>query len=612
MPAIDPTFQMWATFALIIVALGLYMVERIAIELTSLGVICVLLLLYYVFPLPGPDGGNLLGPERLLAGFANPALLTVVALLVIGQGLARTGILDQAALLVFARGGSAWRSITIVLVTVLAVSAFLNNIPVVVIFIPIMQALSERLGRSASGLMMPLSFAAILGGMTTLIGSSTNLLVSGSLVDLGLPPLGFFDFTVPGMVMAAAGIVYVVLVVPRLLPDRASLASELVGSSGKQFIAQVAVAPNSKLIGESAVAGFFPRLRDITVRMIQRREHAVVPPFEDFVIRPGDVLVLAATRKALTEALQSDRGLLGAEADGAADDIETHRPAGQVLAEVMVTPASRMIGQNLEQIGFRYKFNCIVLGLQRRSRMIRARVSEIRLEAGDVLLIQGPAEDIHALRGNPDVLLMEWSATDLPSPYHARRAILIFLAVIATAATGLLPIVVSALSGAAAMIAVGCLNIRQAARAIDRNVVMTIAAALALGVALQESGGAAFLADGLVEQLAGAKPSVVLSAFFLLVALLSNVISTKACAVLFTPVAVGIAGGLGVDPTPFAIAVVFGANCSFASPIGYQTNILVMGPGHYRFADFVRAGLPLVFVLWITFTLFVPGYYGLD
>ena len=243
MPAIDPTFQMWATFALIVVALGLYMVERVTIELTSLGVICVLLLLYFFFPLPGPDGENLLSPARLLAGFANPALLTVVALLVIGQGLARTGILDQAALLVFARGGSAWRSIAIVLVTVLVVSAFLNNIPVVVIFIPIMRALSERLGRSASGLMMPLSFAAILGGMTTLIGSSTNLLVSGSLVDLGLPPLGFFDFTVPGTVMAAAGIVYVVLVVPRLLPDRASLASELVGSGGKQFAATMCSPP---------------------------------------------------------------------------------------------------------------------------------------------------------------------------------------------------------------------------------------------------------------------------------------------------------------------------------------------------------------------------------
>ena len=277
----------------------------------------------------------------------------------------------------------------------------------------------------------------------------------------------------------------------------------------------------------------------------------------------------------------------------------------------MVAPASRFIGLTLSQIGFRYKTHCIVLGMERRSRMMRSRVTDIRLEAGDVLLIQGQPDDVHHLKTLRDVVLMEWSAEELPALDHAKRATLIFLGVVVSAAAGFLPIVVSALCGAAAMVVVGVLNIGQAFRAVDPKIVTTIGAALALGVALQETGGAAYLAGGLLQLFAGAAPAVLLSFFFLLVAGLSNVISTKTCAVLFTPIAVDMALGLNISPVPFAVAVVFAANCSFASPLGYQTNLLVMGPGHYKFTDFSRAGLPLIIILWIVFSLFAPWYYGL-
>jgi di/tricarboxylate transporter len=277
----------------------------------------------------------------------------------------------------------------------------------------------------------------------------------------------------------------------------------------------------------------------------------------------------------------------------------------------MVAPASRFIGLTLSQIGFRYKTHCIVLGMERRSRMMRSRVTDIRLEAGDVLLIQGQPDDVHHLKTLRDVVLMEWSAEELPALDHAKRATLIFLGVVVSAAAGFLPIVVSALCGAAAMVVVGVLNIGQAFRAVDPKIVTTIGAALALGVALQETGGAAYLAGGLLQLFAGAAPAVLLSFFFLLVAGLSNVISTKTSAVLFTPIAVDMALALGISPVPFAVAVVFAANCSFASPLGYQTNLLVMGPGHYKFTDFARAGLPLIVVLWLVFSLFAPWYYGL-
>ena len=620
MVPIDPSVQMWATFAVILAALALYLVERVPMEVTSLGVLCALMVMFHLMPVTNADGVNLLRAERLIQGFANPALLTVLGLLVIGEALVRTGTLDTAANLVYRlSGGSALAAIIVSLVFVLAISAFLNNIPVVVIFIPIMQTLSERIGRSPSKVMIPLSFAAVLGGMTTLIGSSTNLLVSSALIELGERPFGFFDFSVPGVAIALIGLGYVILVAPRLLTDRAAMAATLTGTeggAGKQFVAQIEITPDSPLLGERAVGGFFKSLSHMTVKMVQREEHAFLPPFDDIALLQGDILVVAATRKVITEALSRNIAMLYPDLrDGRSpeeDEDSRWRDGNQSLAEVMVTPASAMIGRNLEQIGFRYQHHCIVLGIQRRARMIRERMTEIRLEAGDVLLIQGPPDDITALRHNRDVVLMEWSAKDLPHRRRARRAALIFVAVVVAAASGLLPIVTAAVGGAAAMIAVGALNIRQAGRAMDRQIIIMIPAALALGLAMQETGGAKYLSDLVTGNLMGAGPIAVLSGFFLLVAILANLISTKACAVLFTPIAVGIADGLNLDdPVPFAVAVVFAANCSFASPIGYQTNLLVMAPGHYKFVDFIRAGAPLIIVMWLAFTAVVPLYYGL-
>jgi di/tricarboxylate transporter len=582
-------FQMTAVFVLIAAALVLYATEKLSFELTSLAVICALLLLFHFVPVPGPDGFNRMGPERVLSGFANPALITVLALLVIGDGLSRTGALGQGAwLLLRAMRGHAAASIGLALVTVLAVSAFLNNIPVVVIFIPIMQALAEKLGQGAGRYMMPLSFAAILGGMTTLIGSSTNLLVSGMLLELGERPFG---------------------------PDReAPLGTMPV--SGRQFVAQIRVAEDSKLVGAESNLGVFPALPDITVLMIQRGERTVMPPFEDIALAAGDIVVVAATRRTLTDTLKNDSRLLHPDipeppAEPDRDDEERWTTGGQTLAEVMVPPGSPMVGRTLERIGFRYRHHCIVLGIERRSRMLRRRITEIALEAGDVLLIQGRNDDVLALRGNRDVLLMEWSAAVLPELHYAKRAGVIFLCVVGAAASGALPIVVAAATGAAAMVLSGALSMREAVRAIDFQIILTIAAALALGAAMQETGGADFLAGMLLGFLQGASPTVILSAFFLLVGGLANIISTKATAVLFTPIAIGIAHGLGLPAEAFAVAVVFAANCSFASPIGYQTNLLVMVPGRYRFIDFVKAGGPLLIIIWIAFTLFAPWYYGL-
>jgi len=580
-------------------------------------IICILMVFFYAFPLVGEHGENPMGVERILHGFANSALLTVLALLVVGQGMVRTGVLEFGAQFVLKIGrGHMLLTFLMVLVIVTSSSAFLNNIPVVVIFIPIMQTMAAKMGRPASKLMMPLSFAAVLGGMTTLIGSGTNLLVTSAMIELNVTPFEFFEFTVPGIVMAVAGLAYILLIAPLLLPSREGSGEGGEAAGGRQFIAEIMVAHDSSLIGQKPLGGIFKGLPDITVRAIKRGyDDPMLPPFEDYEVASGDVLIVAATRKTLYEALTRNPGLLTEEVpdiiDQATGKQKPWKDGEHMLAEVMVTPASRMIGQTLNQIDFHFRTHCLVAGVQRRSRMIRSRMTDIRLAAGDVLLVQGHPKDVNALRAERDMVLIEWSAEEMPKQTHARRATSIFVLVVLAAASGLLPIVVAAMAGAVAMVLTGVMNLKQATQAVDSKVITTIVAALALGAAMQETGGAAYLAGLMLHALGDSGPAVALSAFFLLVAVLANLISAKTTAVLFTPIGIGIAKALGIDPVIFAVAVVFAANCAFATPIAYQTSLLVMGPGHYKFSDFIKAGTPLVFLLWLVFSFFAPWYYGI-
>ncbi len=617
MEIVGSVYHIWAVFALIAVAIFAFANEQVELEISSIGVIAALLLLFHFYPLVDTTGKNLLTPTQILAGIADPALITVLSLLVVGQGIVRTGALEQPIRrLVTLRRHHPILAIAVVLFAVLVISAFMNNTPVVVIFIPLMTALAERMHRSTSTLMIPLSYASILGGMTTLIGSSTNLLVMAAATQAGQPKIDFFDFTIPGAVLAFFGLIYALVVIPRILPDRASMKGEVVDISGKQFIVQMEVAPDSPLVGEEAVAGQFPSLRNITIRFIQRGEHVLLPPFDGITLKPADAVVFAGTRKSITETFSDNpqilQGFLEPDSPNAEAVEELGNVQEQTLAEAVVAPASRMIGRALYQISFHYRTRCVVVGIQRRSRMIRtSRMTDIRLEAGDVLLILGNRSDIMRLRNNPDVLLMEWSTRELPATALAWRARLIFGAVVVCAATGLLPIVVAAVCGAVAMVVSGCLNVYQASRSIDRRILLLIGAALGLGAAMQATGGAGYLAHGVLTLMMGAGPTVILSAFFLLVAIFTLNLRNNAGDVQFTPIGISIAQELGVDPMVFVFAVIFAANCSFATPMGYQTNLLVMGPGHYKFADFFKAGAPLVLLLWIIFSLFAPFYYGL-
>jgi di/tricarboxylate transporter len=598
---------MWLTLALTAGTIVAYAVDRFAVELVALSVLCALLLLFELAPL-ATGAPPTLAPEAILAGFANPALVTVIALLVIGQGMINTGVLDGiAGLLVRLGRDSFHRSLAFSLASVGALSGFLNNTPVVVILLPVLRNLAAGYRRPPSAVMMPLSFTAILGGMATLIGSSSNLLVAGAWAGAGMTPIGFFDITLPGLILALVGLAYVLLL-PALLPGRSRPDST---DQARQFVAELDLGPQSPLIGARSESGSFKGLDDVTVRLIQREDQVFLPPFGQVELAAGDVLIVAATRNRLTALLAADTGRM-LPPPAAGKSARQLGPKGDLmLAEVMVKPASRMIGQTIELTNFPARTRCAVLGVQRRARMVRARLGELRLEAGDVLLLIGPHAALTRLRNDLDVILMEWSTAEMPVPRQAPLAGAIFLGVILAAAFDLLPIVIAAVTGAVALIGAGCLNIRQAARAVDRKIVLVIASSLALGAALEATGGAAYVAGLVLGLTAGASPGVVLSVFFLLIAALTNILSNNACAVLFTPIAVQLASALESAPLPFALAVIFAANCSFATPISYQTNLLVMGPGRYRFADFLLAGLPLIFLLWLTFSMVVPWLYAL-
>ena len=604
------TFEMMFLFSLIVGALFCYANEKIPMEITALGVVLILLFFFHFFPIIDQEGSNLLPSSKILSGFANPAMLTVLALLVVGQGVVKTGILEIFSRYVLALSmGKLWIATLISLITVLLISAFLNNIPVVIIFIPIMQGIAQRFHIPASKLLMPLSFVAVVGGMTTLVGSGTNLLVSNALIEAGFEGFTFFEFTLPGLLLAGTGLAYVTIVAPKFLPHRTSLSHRMRERLDQHFMAEISINAGSRLIGQSLGVRMFHELPDINVRMINRLGKTILPPFTGLKLREGDVIALSAARDDLTKLMDSGYGLIPAE--GYRTNPNSHKKSDQIVVEMMVTPSSSLVDNTIGRTGFEYRHNCQVMGIQHHAHMIRSRMGQAKLAAGDLLLVKCDTETLRGLREDLDVVLVEFSVEELPNLKSAHVSIFIFLSVVLSAAFGLVPIVISSFFGALAMVVTNVITLQQAARALDLKVITTIAAALALGVAMEATGAATYLANLILSFTGTASPRVVLSTFFLMVALMSNIISTKTCAVLFAPIGLHIGAEIGIDPRIFAITIVFAANCAFATPFAYQTSLLVMGPGSYHFKDFLKVGSPLVILIWLVYSAFIPWYYGL-
>ncbi len=611
---------MWIMVFLTFLVIVMFAWEKFSIEMTSLGIMGLLLMIGQIFPLLDETGRNVLNPGKLLAGFANPSLFAVLSLLVIGQAILQAQALNPI-IKMFLRSPPKFALIgfVVILVGVMVFSGIMNNTPLVILAIPIMQALASGMKVPNSRVMIPLSYAAILGGMVTLIGSSTNLLVSSALVEIGQEPFSFFEFSKPGSIIAGVGLIYVVFILPYLVPERSPSGKNYFGKV-KQFVAELDIEPKSKLIGERFDNGKFKSLPDVSVRLIQRAGNIILPPFENYSIQANDIMVVAGTRDDLIELMGKHPGfILVSDRDEKAemiklndgDDVsDDHHADTRVLSEIMIAPGSKLIDQELDDLEFYQRFGFLVLGVQRRARMMRRRIGKICLENSDTLLVLGTPHSINNLQSNRDFIVMAGTTHDMPTRKKAPIALSIFSLTVGSAALGLLTIPAAAFAGAVVMIFTRCLNIRQAIRAIDRKIYLLIGTVLGLGYALQVTGGAAQIAESILAFDLTNDPFMAAAILFIFVAILTNILTNNACAILFTPIAVSLAEATGVDPKIFALGILFAANCSFATPIGYQTNLLVMGPGHYKFVDFFRAGIPLVLVIWITYCILLKMYYG--
>lgn len=610
MQPIPPDAHGIAVLALTVVALLLFTRDDIPLESSSLAILILLTAGFQVFPYT-KDGEVVLGPIDFYAGFGNEALVAICVLMMVGKALETTGALQPLANVV----GRAWSTMPVLalLMTLVAgaiLSAFMNNTPIVVLLMPILVGASLRSKFPVSGVMLPMGLATIIGGMSTTIGTSTNLLVVGIAHDMGQHQFGLFEWVVPVAVVGGFGLLFLWLVAPRLLPDRTP---PMADTSPRIFSAQLHVKEGGFADGKTLSEVLAKAHGTLRIEKIQRTESLFLAKLPSVKLQPGDRLFV----KDSPENLKHYEQLLGATLFNISDiehpvDEETPLIAeGQQLAEVVVTRGSPLHLRSLAAASFSTSYGLLPLAVHRArapSSQVTGDLNLIRLRAGDVLLVQGTREAISNLKESGSMLVLD-GTTNLPQTHHAKRALSIMGFVVLAAALGIMPISVSALIGLGLMIATGCLAWRDAVNALSIPVVMIIVVALALGKALLGTGMAAFIAVSFVNAASGLPAPVILSAFMLLMTIMTNIVSNNAAAAIGTPIGISIAQQLGVSPEPFILAVLFGANMSFATPYGYQTNLLVMTAGGYKFADFLRVGIPLTLIMWLGFSLVLPWLY---
>lgn len=601
-----------AVLLLTVVALFLFTRDRIPLESSSLTILILLVAGFTVFPYTR-DGEVVVAASDFFAGFGNEALVAISALMMVGKALETTGALQPLAHVV----SRAWSSRPILallttLISAAVLSAFMNNTPIVVLLMPILVGASLRARFPVSGVMMPMGLATIIGGMSTTIGTSTNLLVVGISEDLGLHEFTMFEWVLPVAIVGGAGILFLWLVAPRLLPDRTP---PLADTSPRIFSGQLNIKEGGFADGATLSAALAKAEGNMRVDKIQRSESLFLAKLPSVVLQPGDRLFVKDT----PENLKFYEQVLGATLFNVSDDAHPVdedtplRAEGQQLAEIVITRGSPLHLRNLAAARFTANYGLMPLALH-RARMPSAQVTgdlnQIRLRAGDVLLVQGTRDAISSLRDSGSILVLD-GTTDLPHTHRAKRALIIMGLVIFVAAIGIMPISVSAVAGLGLMIATGCLNWRDAASALSIPVIMIIVTSLALGKALMGTGTAAYLAMSFVDATSALPSAVILSAFMLLMTIMTNIVSNNAAAVIGTPIAIGVAQQLGAPVEPFILAVLFGANMSFATPYGYQTNLLILSAGGYKFSDFLRVGIPLTIIMWVGFSVVLPVIYNI-
>jgi len=542
-------------------------------------------------------------PFEVFAGFSNQGMLTVAALFIVAAGLRETGVLDAVGGRILGRTQTANGAMLRMTAPVVGMSAFLNNTPVVGLFMPIVTDWCRKHQISPSSLLIPLSYLAILGGTCTLIGTSTNLVVNGLMIKEGLPSMSLFELGYVGLPYAAIGLLYLLLIGRRLLPDRKDLLEQL-GESPREFLVDMQIQPGCRLIGQRIQDAGLRRLPGLFLIEITRGDQIIAPVDPDQILREGDYLTFTGVVTTIVD-LERIAGLVPI----ADEAYEAHSVAqrGRRLCEAVISNTSPLIGKTIRDANFRAAYNAAIVAVHRGGSRLKGRIGDIVLRAGDTLLLQTGPHFVSAHRNNPDFYLV--SRVEEARPVRHDRAsvsTLLLLGLIALMMSGYVPIVLAAFLAAGLMIATRCISPADARQSIDWQTLITIASALGIAQALQKTGAAEVIAHHIFGITEGLGPRGALAAVYLATMIFTELITNNAAAALIFPFAMALAAEGGFDPRPFAMAVAFAASASFATPIGYQTNMMVCGPGGYRFTDFLRVGIPLSLILFLVAIVLVP------
>ncbi len=594
------TWEIGFVFAVVTVAFALFVTERARVDAVALGIPVALL------------AAGIVSPRQAVAGFSDEATVIVAGMLILSLGLQKTGAVQLLGRWAGSAplGGPRLRMAALCLL-VAVLSAFLNNTTVVVVFLPVFMALSQQMDEPPSLWLMPLSFAAILGGTVTLIGTSTNVIVYGLARDRGYDDLTMFSIAPLGLIYLAVGMTYLLTIGYRLLPRRAS-AMDLSGRyAERSFVTELRVESDSPAAGKSLADLDWRARHDVTVMGLSRGDHVTYSLGGRRRIRAGDVLFvrgdtddlleLAAREKLSTLAQRRAPGDAAAEATEAAEAAR--------MVEILIGPRSPLAGRTLEDVRFQQRWDATVLAVQHEGRNVRGRISRARILPGDLLLVHGPPESLAAIADEPGFIpLGEVAPPAGPRP-RALVALLCLIGVVVAAGTGVVGILHAVLLGVGAMLFTGSVRVEEIYAEMDWMIVFLLAGVIPLGIAMDQTGGAAWIGANLADWLGGYGPTAVVAGFYVATMVLTAVMSNAATAVVLTPIAILTAESLGMNPYALLVAIMFAASCDFLTPIGYQTNTLIYGPGGYRFSDYPRVGGILSLLLLVTASLLIPVFW---